>query len=240
MSPSICGLSCKDVIKAFVIVNLPDGQITEGSIVTAPLETIQQMLSVMLRCYTNEELFGCINGLWTTLEIAVQVAVRNHPLIRTATGSFFLARHFAKVLLWAENGFGWFPLLDDDDSGGRKKRQISDEQVTIRLLLVDTKLLNISNGTVAQSTSEQNLDQAIDNLVDTVMSGSLSMIPLNINNTRVISSLSTVSQCMDVGCNSTNITTLVTAPDNSGTRHMEGRLYAAWLSIATLCLLLLY
>ena len=242
VTPSICELSCKDIIKAFVIVNRPDGKITEGSLVTAPLETIEQMISVMLRCYTNEELFGCINGLWTILEIVVQVAVRNHPFIRSATGAFFVARHFDQVLSWAKNGFDWFPLFNDDnnDSDDRKKRQISDEQVNIRVLLVDTKLLNISNGTVSQSTSEQTLDQAIDNLVDTVMSGSLSTIPLNINNTRVISSLSTVSQCMDVGCNSTNITTLVTAPDDSGARRMEGRLCAAWLYITTLCLLLLY
>lgn len=240
VSPSICELSCKDVIKAFVIVNYPDGNIKEGSLVTAPVESIQQMFSVMLRCYTHEELSGCINGLWTTIELGVLATARNHPIIGSATGAYFIARHFDEVLSWVKNGFGWFPLFDDDDTDNRKKRQISDEQINIKVLLVDTKLLNISNGTASQSTSEQTLDQAIDNLVNTVMSGSLSMIPLNINNTRVVSSLSIVNQCMDIGCNSTNRTTLVTAPDNSGARHREGRFYAAWLSIATLCLLSLY
>ena len=64
---------------------------------------------------------------------------------------------------------------------------------------------------MSQPTSGQTLDQAIDDLVNAVMNGSLSMIPLNINNTEVISSLSMVSQCMDIGCNSTaNMTELVT------------------------------
>ena len=60
------------------------------------------------------------------------------------------------------------------------------------------------------------IDQAVDNMVNAVMNGSLSIIPLNINNTEVNSSLSVVSQCMDVGCNSSNMTELVVAPTPTG------------------------
>ena len=49
-------------------------------------------------------------------------------------------------------------------------------------------------------------------MVNAVMSRSLSMIPLNINDTEVDSALSVVSQCMHVSCNSSNITELVNAP----------------------------
>ena len=239
VSPSICELGCVDVIKAFVIVNFPDGDFTEGSLVRAPLETINQMLSVMLKCYSNDELSGCINNLLTTLEITV---IGHNPILRTATATFVLARHFARALHWEENGFGWFPLYNDDDSSDHKKRQITDEEINIRVLLVDIKLLNISNGTVPQSNSRQTLNQAVDDLVTAVNSGSLSMIPLNVNNTQVMSSLMVISQCMDVNCNSTNMTELVTAPpNNSGAGCMQWRLYiyTTWL-LSTLCLLLLY
>ena len=187
------------------------------ALVTAPVSTIKQMLAVMGQCYTNEELSGCIKNLLTTLEIIVKVAVRNHPLVRTATGAFFVARHFASALSWVGNGFGWFPLFDDDDdSSDRRKRQDADEEtINFRALLVDMKLLNTSNGTMSQPISNQTIDQAVDNMVNAVMNGSLSMIPLNINNTEVNSSLSVVSQCMDVGCNSTNMTELVVVPTST-------------------------
>ena len=158
-------------------------------------------------------------GRTTTLEIGVLVVVRNHPLVRTATGAFFVARHFARALAWVDNGFGWFPLFDDDnDSSDRRKRQDSDEEIiNFRVLLVDMKLLDTSNGTMSQPPSGQTIDEAVDNMVNAVMNGSLSMIPLNINNTEVSSSLSVVSRCMDVGCNSTNMTELVVAPTQSVT-----------------------
>ena len=107
---------------------------------------------------------------------------------------------------------------------------------------MDIKLLNISNGTVPQSNSRQTLNQAVNDLVTAVNSGSLSMIPLNVNNTQVMSSLMVISQCMDVNCNSTNMTELVTAPpNNSGAGCMQWRLYiyTTWL-LSMLCLLLLY
>ena len=151
VQPSMCDLSCADIWRAFVIVNLPNEDITEGALVSAPLATIQQMLSVMLRCYTNVELSGCINNLLTTLEIGVLVAVRNHPLVRTTTGAFLVARHFARTLSWEENGFGWFPLFDDSgDSSDRRKRQNAhEEKINFRVLPVDMKLLNTSNGTMS-------------------------------------------------------------------------------------------
>ena len=219
VSPSMCELGCGDIWRAFVVVNLPDGDLSEGALYTTPIATAKQMLAVMEQCYTNEELTGCVKNLLTTLEIAVQLVGRNNPYIRAATTAFLVARHFATVLNWEDNGLGWFPLDgddddDDDDERDREKRQNADEEVlNVRVLLVDTKLLNISNGTMSQPTSGQTIDQAIDDLVNAVMNGSLSMIPLNINNTEVISSLSMVNQCMDVGCNSTaNMTELVTPP----------------------------
>ena len=215
--PSMCELGCVDIWQAFVIVNLPNGDVSEGALATEFVSTTKQMLEVMGQCYTNEELSGCINNFLTTLEIGVLVAVRNHPLVLTATGAFFVARHVARALSWVENGLGWFPLFDDDDdSSDRKKRQDTDEEViNFRVLLVDMKLLNTSNGTMSQPISGQTIDQAVDSMVNAVMNGSLSMIPLNINNTEVNSSLSVVSQCMDVGCNSTNMTELVVVPTST-------------------------
>ena len=74
----------------------------------APLETINQMLSVIRNCYSNDELSGCINNLLTTLEITV---IGRNPILRTATAAFVLARHFARALYWEENGFGWFVMM---------------------------------------------------------------------------------------------------------------------------------
>ena len=220
--PSMCELNCTDVWRAFVVVNFPGGNYKEGALVTAPVSTISQMLSVMLSCFTHEEL-GCgIKDLTTTLRMVVRFEIRNRPIIRTATTAYRVADYFGKKLSWLKNGIRWFPLFNDDDdddddsSGNRKKRQITDE-VSIRILLVDTKLLNISNGTMSQPPSRQNIDQAIDSLVDAVRNGLLSRIPLNLNNTEVISSLSMVGQCMDIDCNSTNVTELAIAPPDSGT-----------------------
>ena len=60
--PSMCELGCVDIWQAFVIVNLPNGDVSEGALVTAPVATIKQMLAVMEQCYTNEELSGCIKN----------------------------------------------------------------------------------------------------------------------------------------------------------------------------------
>ena len=232
ISPSMCELSCADVIRAFAIVNLPGGDFREGAAATAPLETIDQMLSILLKCYENE-LSGCIKGVLTTVEIAVKVGRSNHNL-HTAATALMLARYFARALYWEENGFGWFPFFNN-----RRKRQIADEEINVRVVLVDMKLLNISSGTVPQSTSGQTLDQAVDDLVTAVSSGSLSMIPLNIDNTQVMSNLTVVSQCMDVNCDSTTMVT--TPPNNSGAGCTQWGLhvYITWL-LSMLCLMFLY
>ena len=244
--PSMCELGCVDIWRAFVIVNFPNGDVSEGALVTSPVATIKQMLEVMGQCYTNKELSGCIKNLLITLEIVVKVVVLNHPLVRSARGAYFVARHFARALRWVENGLGWFPLFDDDDddSGDLRKRQGTDEEIFFRVLLVDTKLLNTSNGTMSQPLSDQTIDQAVDNMVNAVMSGSLSMIPLNINNTEVSSSLSVVSQCMDVGCNSTNMTELVVAPTQptktpggSGTKILHLNYLALYTAFAAIVLM---
>ena len=209
VNPSMCELGFADVWQAFVVVNFPNRDITEGALVQDFISTSTQMLSVIRRCSSSHER-GFINNLVTSVILTVTVGtVTGNPLAAVAFG---VANYFARELQWQQNGFRWFPLLDDDDNSGNRKRQITDETINIRVLLVDTKLLNISNGTMLQSSSEQTLDQAVDNLVDAVMNGSLSAIPLNINNIEVISSLSLVRQCTDINCTSTNITEIATAP----------------------------
>ena len=207
----MCELGPADVWQAFIIVNFPNGDITEGALAQEFISTSTQMLSVMRTCLFSHER-GFIKNLVTTVILTVRVGIiTGDPLAAVAFG---IGNYFAKELQWQQNGFRWFPLLDDDINSGNRKRQITDKNINIRVLLVDTKLLNISNGTMSQlpSNSGQTLDQAVDNLVNAVMNGSLSVIPLNINNTEVISSLSLVRQCTDVNCTSNNITEIATAP----------------------------
>ena len=200
-APSICDLGCVDIWKAFVVVNFPSGNFKEGALVTAPLDTIHQMLSVITKCFTNDILLRCVDNLLTTLQIDVFVPIRpTAAYIRTI--ALKVASYFGEKLSWEQNGFRWFPMVNDNDgnSGIRK--------INVRVLLVDAKLLNI-----LPLTSGKTLDEAINDLVTAIISGSLSRIPLNIDNIEVISSLSLVSLCMDVGCDPGNTTELVTAPN---------------------------
>ena len=112
VSPSMCELGCADIWRAFVVVNLPDGNIREGALYTTPVATAKQMLAVMRQCYTNEELSECVKNLLTTLEIAVAIS---NLTLRIPIITAFIARHFDTVLDWAGNGFGWFVLDDDDE-----------------------------------------------------------------------------------------------------------------------------
>ena len=214
VNPSMCELGPADVWQAFIVVNFPNGDITEGALAQEFISTTAQMLSVIRICLFSHEQ-GFIKNLVTTMIFTVAVGIfTGNPLAAVAFG---IANYFARELLWQQNGFRWFPLLDDDINSGNRKRQITDKNINIRVLLVDTKLLNISNGTMSQlpSNSGQTLDQAVDSLVTAVMNGSLSVIPLSINNTEVISSLSLVRQCTDVNCTSNNITEIATAPTES-------------------------
>ena len=103
-----------------------------------------------------------------------------------------LVNYIATEQNWLENGFRWFPFLDDDDNdddddmGNRNKRQTTDEYTNINVLLVDTKALNISNGTMATSTPSLgniDLDQAVVNFANAVGDGLLSEIPIILNGT---------------------------------------------------------
>ena len=222
--PSICQLSCADVWRAFVIVNFPGGNLKEGALVTTPISTIDQMLSVMRQCNTNKELPSCIRNLFTTLRIGVRITGRIDYIFRTPTTAYVVARHFARALSWERNGIRWFPLFN----------QITDEEIYVMVLLVDTKLLNIRS----LQFSGQNLNQAISSLVNAIKSGSLSRIPLNINNTEVTSSLSSVNQCVDIDCNSASLTLLV-VPDSECGTEMVSLHYLAFYTVFAVVLLMM-
>ena len=99
VTPSMCELGCADIWRAFVIVNFPNGDFTEGALYTSPVATITQMLSVMRQCYTNEELSGCVKNLLTALEISVLFGITG-PILPIPTTTFLIARHFDTVLNW--------------------------------------------------------------------------------------------------------------------------------------------
>lgn len=203
--PSICQLSCADVWRAFVITNFP-GESREGTSVTAPLVTIDQMLAVMRRCSkTYGEQSGCITNLLATIRISVQVPI----IYRTTTTAYIIARHFARALAWERNGIRWFPLFRN-----QSYYSFTDLEMNFRVLLVDTKLLNIRS----LPTFGQNLDQAIDSLVNRARSGSLSTRIMV--NDQVTSSLSSVGQCLDVDCTSTNMTIVIVPDSECGTAEI--------------------
>ena len=112
---------------------------------------------------------GCIPAAQTALLIVVP-----GPRLSVLAGSK-LVSYIAIGQNWIENGFRWFPFLDDDDEddnldmGNRNKRQTPDEFTNINVLLVDTKALNISNGTISTPTPGNiDLDQAVENLANAV------------------------------------------------------------------------
>ena len=104
-----------------------------------------------------------------------------------------LVNYIATEQNWLENGFCWFPFLDDDDDdddddnsdmGNRNKRQTTDEYTNVNVLLVDTKALNISNGTTSTpSLGNIDLDQAVENFANAVGDGLLSEISIVLNGT---------------------------------------------------------
>jgi len=124
----MCELGFADVWQAFVVVNFPNRDITEGALVQDFISTSTQMLSVIRRCSSSHER-GFINNLVTSVILTVTVGtVTGNPLAAVAFG---VANYFARELQWQQNGFRWFPLLDDDDNSGNRKRQITDETINI-------------------------------------------------------------------------------------------------------------
>ena len=207
-APGICELWCFDIWRAFWLVNFEGGALS-----SAPIETGKQMLSVMAGCFNRGPLSGCIPALQTALLIVVP-----GPRLSVLAGSK-VVNYIARRLNWIENGFRWFPFLNDDDEddnldmGSRNKRQTTDEYTNINVLLVDTKVLNVSNGTTSTPTLQNiDLDQAVENLANAVGDGLLSEIPIVLNGTEMNLEVFSVGQCTDILCNSTNVTELATAP----------------------------
>ena len=171
------------------------------------------MLSVMAGCFNSGPLSGCIPAAQTALLITV-IHISTRLSVLTAAK---LVNYIATEQDWVENGFRWFPFLDDDDDnsdmGNRNKRQTTDEYTNINVLLVDTKALNISNGTTSTPTlGNIDLDQAVENFANAVGDGLLSEISIVLNGTQMNLEVFSVGQCDDILCNSTNVTELATAP----------------------------
>ena len=209
-APGICELSCADVWRAFWLVNF-EGE----ALLDAPIETGKQMLSVMARCFDSGPLSGCIPAAQTALLIVV-----SGPRLSVLAASK-VVKYIARRLEWIENGFRWFPFVNENynsesDTGGKKRRQIvitTNVYTNINVLLVDTKALNISNGTISTSPTDQiDLDEAVVNLTNAVSRGLLSEIPLVVNGAQMNLKAFSVGQCTDILCNSTNVTELATAP----------------------------
>ena len=122
-----------------------------------------------------------------------------------------IAFFVAAKLHWLENGFRWFSFFDDDEnSGNRNKRQVTDENVGVKVLLTDTKVLNIFNG----STPVQglNLSQITHDLVNAVNDGILSDIPLILDGNTMNLKISSIGKCTDIFCNSTEVIELARSP----------------------------
>ncbi len=232
-APGICELSCADVWRSFWLVNF-EGEAYSS----APIETGKQMLSVMARCFESGPLSGCIPAAQTALLLTV-------PGIPGVTAAAKVVAFIAAKMDWSANGFRWFPFLgdDDSDSASRKKRQTTGEYTaSIHVLLVDTKALNISNGTTSTPTpGQENIDQVLTNLASSVSDGLFSEIPVVINGTQMILEISSVGQCTDTLCNSTNVTELARAPPPTSdpTSGATSTLVKQLHSIAVICVVVI-
>ena len=211
--PGICELPCFDIWRSFWLVNF------EGrAFSSAPIETGKQMLSVIGRCFVSGPLSVCNPAIQTAILLTVPIP-RIGLHLAAAIG---VTTYIAETLDWESNGFRWFPFIDDDDNsdlGNRKKRQIITEYTSVKVLLVDAKALNISNGTMLPQSQGQNLDEVIEDLANAVGSGLFSEVPLVLNSTKMILSVNSVGQCTELDvlmCNSTNTIELATAPPPPG------------------------
>jgi len=213
-APGICQLRCIDAIKIFVLVNFEG-----GALFSAPIETLTQMWHVIVGCF-SEGLEGCTRGVLTTVIVSLGASRLPFPLNALLIAGQ-VADFISTELGWESNGFRWFPLGGDDndnDMDNRRKRQItpddgeSPNNLTIRIILVDTKDLNISNGTMSQPLSGPTLGQAVETFSEAISGGMLSRIPIVLNDTETVTGILSAGECSDTICNSTNITELATAP----------------------------
>ena len=210
-APGICELSCSDVWKSFWLVNFEGGACS-----TAPVETGRQMLSVMERCL--ERGAGCIP---THAQTPFYFSVPYVPLHLQQMAAVEIVCFVAGKLHWPENGFRWFSFLDNDDenSGNRNKRQVTDENVGVKVLLADTKVLNIFNGrTPVQGL---NLSQITNDLVKAVNDGIFLDIPLILDGNKMSLKISSIGQCTDTFCNSTEVIELARSPPSNGGKRLQ-------------------
>ena len=184
------------------------------------------MWHVIVGCFT-EELEGCTRSVLTTVIVSISASRLPFPLNALLIADQ-VAGFIATELGWESNGFRWFPLGgndDDNDMDNRRKRQITTdegESLNIKIILVDTKDLNITNGTMSQPVSGQTLDQAVETFSEAVSRGMLSKIPIVLNYTETVTSVLSAGQCSDTICNSTNVTELATAPTGGAkTLHLH-------------------
>ena len=225
-APSICDLSCADIWKVFWLVAI-DGEALKSE----PLKTIEQMLDVAVGCFTDHRLTCLPTDLQNVINIGVRLTKGFLIQVNPLNLAGCLIGNIAAQLGWNEKGFGWFPFLNGDNSyadtdmqGNRKRRDTTDflqpqpDILSINILLVDLYGLNISNHTTPIGGHNLSLEQAINELALAVSHGSLSQIPLFLNDTELTLDVLSVGQCIDFLCNSTNLTILSTAPTTSPAR----------------------
>ena len=210
-APGICQLSCSDILRSFWLVSFEGGALT-----SAFLETTSQMWSVMVGCFGDEQLSGCIPDFQSALIISLPLV----PISQRLAAATAVVTFIAKRQNWLSNGLRWIPFLDDDSQTDNRRRRETVEsdmgtQFIVRVLLADEKILNITNGTVLPTTNGQSLDQAIESLSNAVRNGDLSQIPLVVDDTQITLEISSVGQCIDIMCNSMEVKELARAPEPS-------------------------
>ncbi len=217
-APSICNLPCSDVWRAFWVVNVIGDAFT-----SAPYETGVQMLRVMRGCFGTTNCIG-IGVEALTFTIPGLAIYRGARLFSRAITK--LSQYIARSVNLDGNGIGWFPYHDDsnNNSTSRKRREVttpqamdSDNAEQFVLLLVDLKLLDISNDMPTPTGNPQSLDKIITTLSDAVSSRALSQIPVTIDGTNAVFGVSSLGLCGDTFCsNNTNVTELATAAPPNG------------------------
>ena len=93
----LCTLSCGDVLRAFAIVNF----IKNATVLTAPIKTINHMLSVIEDYFTGEEFAECIPEALTSLQISIAVDNIHNIDSILAIATYHIAQH----MNWESNGF---------------------------------------------------------------------------------------------------------------------------------------
>ena len=200
----ICTLDCRDVLRAFAVVNF----IKNATVFTAPIETINQMLSVIGDCFTDEDLADCIPEALTSLQVTTAVdSIQNvNNILAIASQT---THKIAQLMNWESNGIRWFPFVHYNSSNQQELFKIGN--ITFNVMLVDAKILNLH-----KTGGGKNLDQTLATLAHTIDNENLTDFLIIVSNHQVISRVVSVSQCYDALCSSLNITELETAQSYHG------------------------